>query len=432
MDKKYLKYKEKKNKLIQFGNGCNTDFFIHKIQHYGLNDGKIYDDLSLNEITDRKKIYIPIITFAYCCQKNIEITHNLFTESYILFSLVELYGKDKSLLSLLVRDIFDTANNTMFNKTNIFDTYYSNIDLNKSDIASIQIPKDIQIQFIKHCILSQDSKNRIFSAFSQQCQNVFEYLEFLISNIKYKNTVSKHDITHNLGSVINNNRGVETIMVPGINDFLFVYFPGHGEHHDGLKKLMKIHNDNNHAMIIVDWNNMWYRGKYQRIADIIREYIRTNNIKKTILFGQSMGGYMSIRMSCYLDYVISISMSPQTFNRKGNTLMSSKGNIMIMPTYTEDLYNEITKSNNNSIRYILVGMSECNSSNLHWGDLFFAGNLIKTKNTYILIVNQNIHALYSKIKAESFRDILTSNFTNFFTNPKDGLQILDNIEYFPS
>jgi hypothetical protein len=372
---------------------------------------------------------MPIITYAFLCKNNIEIPEILYLESYIIYGLTELFiigNKDQ--MNSLLKDIFDTAINTMPSNINSFNNYYKNNDFSKS--IGI-IPKEEQIVFLKKCVFLPDTQKKIFDTLQINLNNIYEYLEYLLTNIKYNNVINTSEIINNKLKDYKKYNGTETIIIPGKNTFLFVYFPGYDEKLYGINKLIKFQNVINHAMIIIDWNDMWYKGSYDRIADTIKCYIKNYKITKTILFGQSMGGYMALKMSCYLDNIICISMSPQTFNRKKNNMLlsSSVKNFADAPIYINDIYDEIDKSTSNSKRYILVGISECNHGG-YWGDLFFAGNLIQAKKTYILLVNQNIHPIYKNIKAESLRDLLINNYDILYNNPSEGLKILDKIEYF--
>jgi hypothetical protein len=234
------------------------------------------------------------------------------------------------------------------------------------------------------------------------------------AKLKYANDMS----LSTYDAIYRKNRNISEI------DTLFVYFAGWFEQFGGINKLFKC---NSHIIYFRDKDNKWYNSMLSNIINYIKDYIRVNNIKKTILFGQSMGGYASLYCSAYINNALCIAFNPQTFDRN---VLKNKGGLM-KPEPIFDIRELLISNINNTKKYILVGKTE-GLSDYIWEDLLYTGYLHNIPNVSIIISPKQTHPLWGCVKPDAFYSLIFENFNRLYISLDngDGAELLNNLEYF--
>tara|TARA_Y100000590_G_scaffold468280_1_gene650488 strand:+ start:3114 stop:4823 length:1710 start_codon:yes stop_codon:yes gene_type:complete len=190
-----------------------------------------------------------------------------------------------------------------------------------------------------------------------------------------------------------------------------------------------------------DTNKNWYMDKKMEIFQIINNILIIKpTIKKVIFQGTSMGGYIALYLSSFMDtlrfndkQIICIAISPQTFNKQDGILFHKNVETRKYPDGLKipNIKDIISTKDNDVKRYILIGYHECKINDKgKWMDTLMATNLLGVKNTKILVTPHGVHNIWASINSKLFYKLISENFTTLYTDINNGAIILNNsLEY---
>lgn len=219
-----------------------------------------------------------------------------------------------------------------------------------------------------------------------------------------------------------------------LDNFLIIYIASNTENLDAIFKINKF--DGN-IILFCDRTNNWYYDIIKLIIHKIKKYIAKLGCSNIILLGQSSGGYASLYISAKINNCICLAFNPQTFQKNDKLIIHNKIYYLKEPAHLLDLKKILTKSNNNSKRYIFTGKSECDSmyskKGFFWMDALFAGYMLDAPNTKLLIVPKNMHTLFAIVDIKSLYLTVIANYDLLFNNINKGALILNkDIVYYDS
>lgn len=214
---------------------------------------------------------------------------------------------------------------------------------------------------------------------------------------------------------------------------LFVFFSGYSKENMHFNGIYSASFFPGKILYLRDKYNKWYLKNKNKMVKFINDFIDKYFIKKTFLYGLSMGGFMALYASVYIDDSICLSFSPQIYNIdkiKGlfinNDVMKhiEKG-VPKIP----NMYKILKKNINNTKKYIFIPMSECNdliSDRFLWFDHILIGKILKIKNIRVIMLNANTHINAMCIDWDIFMKLLIENSETFEKNMDEGSKILAN------
>ncbi|MDH1575535.1 hypothetical protein [Pseudomonas sp. GD03746] len=148
---------------------------------------------------------------------------------------------------------------------------------------------------------------------------------------------------------------------------------------------------------------------------------------RTVLMGQSYGGYTSLYQSMHIKDALTFSFSPQVFHPKKHPhgMYFEEGIKKVMPeNIAPDVLSHL-KQACDAPRYVIAGISECShDSTYYWGDAIGAGLAASTGKAVSLIVNRSEHSTIKYLNAPRFFGVLKSNFDLLTSSMHNGANLL--------
>jgi hypothetical protein len=157
------------------------------------------------------------------------------------------------------------------------------------------------------------------------------------------------------------------------------------------------------------------------------EFLTGHRSGRTILMGQSYGGYTSLYQSIHIKDVVTFAFSPQVFHPKKHPhgMYFEKGIRKVMPESIAPDLLECLKRSDEAPRYVIAGMSESShDSTYYWGDAIGAGLVAGTGKAVSVIVNRNEHSTIKYLNAPKFFGVIRDNFDVFAGSMHDGASLL--------
>ena len=387
--KKYLKYKEK-YKLLG-GNSIkiktNTNNFVDKTYLYGVNNslkikpenvkntnqtflmkeynGKtFFADENKNCISDNgQNTNASLLSMKTCDISNpdqqFSIHKNIAEDKYVF----ENKNKGKCLDHLYNQKLYYSGCNA--NPTQQFTISKSEQKIDDIDLTNYDANVNLQVREITQQDITDNYKKASHDSYITDLYNTS------LDMVLRKNTLQNNA------------------------DKLFINFNGRNQH---FNTIYRTATSTWNIMVFRDKTNNWFYNKIHKIVDYINKYIINNNIKKIILWGQSMGGYAALYCSNYIDNCICFAVNPQTFPKTNNyPNFIYQGKVYEPPPeHIYELRKVLSCKPNNSKKYILVSKWECETDPkcVSFHDLLYSGYLLGIRNVIVVILLRAGHIIY--------------------------------------
>ncbi|MFJ4113721.1 hypothetical protein [Pseudomonas sp. NPDC089758] len=163
------------------------------------------------------------------------------------------------------------------------------------------------------------------------------------------------------------------------------------------------------------------------------EFLTGPRSGKTILIGQSYGGYTSLYQSIHIGGALTFAFSPQVFHPKKypHGMYFEKGIRKVMPEDIAPDLLDCLKKADDAPRYVIAGMSESShDSTYYWGDAIGAGLAAGTGKAVGIIVNRNEHSTIKYLDAAKFFGVVKDNFEVLMSSMHEGANILADSQVY--
>lgn len=232
---------------------------------------------------------------------------------------------------------------------------------------------------------------------------------------------------------LNGEKANAAILKRNSNDWLIVF----GGHLEDFFFLNKVKSFWGNVLLLRDctyscyFQNPGYPAPH-RLSEYL-DYLTGIRRGRTILFGQSYGGYCALYQSKYLVDSLVFAFSPQVYHSGEHSYSIHFENAIPKvepPKCAGDLVEHV-KSSDSPHCYVIVGSSEAKHlSKYYWGDLVAGGLLASTGKVSLLVIENSGHAAAQYLNSEKFFSILSDNYEIFYDDRDSGAKLLSRSGVF--
>jgi len=234
-----------------------------------------------------------------------------------------------------------------------------------------------------------------------------------------KDEINSHQQIQCIIEDINETDAVAAVVKKDSTDWLIV-FSGKNEQFFHLNKMRLFWGN---ILILRDTSATYYSEnpnlpKIDLISNYI-DYLTGPRTGRTIVIGQSFGGYAALYQSTFIKNSLTLGFSPQAFQPGKylhNIYFSENIKKMAPAECAPDLISHLIQSPN-APRYVITGKSESSHEDeYYWGDTISAGIIAATGKCSVIIVDRKEHPTLQYLDAKKMFDLLNENYDLFIND----------------